>query len=66
MAKFKITLSAARVNANLTQSELADKMGVTKQTIINWEKGYIRMGVPELCMLSEITGVPTDYIFLPK
>lgn len=63
---FQITPAAARVNAGLTQTELAEKMGVTKQTVINWEKGYIVMGVAQLCLLADITGVPKDYIFLPN
>lgn len=66
MEIFQITPAAARVNAGLTQTELADKMGVTKQTVINWEKGYVPIGVPQLCLLADITGVPKDYIFLPN
>ena len=37
--KLQITLAAARVNAGFTQEEVAKKMGISKQTIINWEKG---------------------------
>lgn len=65
MSEFKIYPSAARVNAQLTQSELAEKMGVSKQTVINWEKGKSQIGIPELDMLSRLSGIPTDYIFLP-
>ena len=32
-----IHLKAARVNANLTQKEVAEKLGVSKQTIVNYE-----------------------------
>lgn len=35
----KITLKAARINANLTQVESAKMLDVNKQTISNWEKG---------------------------
>lgn len=34
-----ITLKAARVNNNLTQKQAADKIGVSKDTVGNWEKG---------------------------
>lgn len=34
----KISLEAARVNAGLTQKELAEKLGVSNTTIVNWEK----------------------------
>lgn len=33
----KVSLKAARVNANLTQIEAAKKLNVTKDTIANWE-----------------------------
>ena len=35
----KITMKAARVNANLTQIEAAKKLGISESTIINWENG---------------------------
>ena len=65
MSNIQITLAAARVNAGMTQAEAARKMGVTKQTIINWEKGKVIPGIPEMEMLSRIYGIPQDNIFLP-
>lgn len=65
MAEIQISLAAARVNAGLTQEAAAKKMGVTKQTIINWEKGKIVPGIPEVEMLSRVYDIPQDYIFLP-
>lgn len=38
MDKFQISLAAARVNAGLTQEEVAKAMKVGKQTIVSWEK----------------------------
>lgn len=35
----QITMKAARVNAKLTQKEVAEKLGVSRVTIIHWEKG---------------------------
>lgn len=35
----QITMKAARVNAKLTQKEVAEKLGVSRLTIIHWEKG---------------------------
>ena len=35
----KISLAAARVNAGLTQDELRRKVGVSKNILIDWEKG---------------------------
>lgn len=65
MAEIKITLAAARVNAGLTQEEAAKKLQITKQTIINWEKGKVVPGIPEIYMLSHLYNIPQDNIFLP-
>lgn len=35
----KITLKVARVNAGLTQSQVAKKLAVDRATMINWESG---------------------------
>lgn len=35
----KISLAAARVNAGLTQNELKAIVGVSKNILIDWEKG---------------------------
>lgn len=65
MAGIQISLAAARVNAGMTQLEVARQMRVSKQTIINWEKGRIIPRIPEMEMLSRIYNMPQDYIFLP-
>lgn len=33
----QITLRATRVNAGLTQEEVAKKLNINKQTIVNWK-----------------------------
>lgn len=61
----KISLKGLRVNANLTQLEVADKLGVTKETISNWENGKTS---PDAVMLLKLCGVykcSLDSIFLP-
>ena len=35
---FQISLAAARVNANMTQEDVAKELKVGKQTVGNWEK----------------------------
>lgn len=65
LEKFQISLAAARVNAKMTQEEAAKKMHVTKQTIINWEKGKIVPRISEIEKLCRIYNIPQDYIFLP-
>lgn len=65
MAEIQISLAAARVNAGYTQEGVAKKMGISKQTIVNWEKGKIIPGIPEMDMLSRLYQIPQDNIFLP-
>lgn len=62
---FQISLAAARVNAGMTQEDVARVMHKSKQTIINWEKGKIAPGIPEIEMLARIYNIEQDYIFLP-
>ncbi len=64
--KIQISLAAARVNAGLTQEKVAKRIGVSKATIINWEKGKVIPGIPEMEILSKIYGISQDYIFLPS
>ena len=35
----RISIKAARANANLKQEEMASALNVTRQTISSWEKG---------------------------
>lgn len=60
----KIKLAAARVNAGMTQQDVADKMHVSKNTIINWEKGKVIPKPAEIKMMSFMYNIPEDNIFL--
>lgn len=64
--EFKITLAAARINAGLTQDDVAKKMHVSKNTVVNWEKNRISPRMSEMGMLAEIYSIPVRYIFLPS
>ena len=63
--KIQISLRAARVNAGMTQEDVAKIMQVSRQTIANWEKGKISPKISEIMMLSKVYNTPSDYIFLP-
>lgn len=65
LEKIQISLAAARVNAKMTQEDAARQMHVSKQTIVNWEKGKVIPGIPEVEMLARIYNFPQDNIFLP-
>lgn len=58
MKRLKISLKAARVNANLSQEEVARKMKKSKVTINNWENGKTEIdygNLNELCRLYSVT-----------
>jgi len=62
----KITLEAARVNAGYTQETLADRMGVSRATVIDWESGKREMRTAYFYMFCRLTGFSEDDILLPK
>jgi transcriptional regulator with XRE-family HTH domain len=64
--KPKIMLAAARVNAGMTQKELAKYMDVDISTITNWEKGKSEPSTSQLRKISQVSGIPMDYIFVPE
>lgn len=64
MQDIKITLAAARVNSGLNQSEFAREMGVSLATVTNWEKGRTEPDATQLRRISQLSGIPMDYIFV--
>lgn len=59
----RITMKAARVNANLSQQEAAKRLGISKATLQNYESGNT---VPDILMsrkIEDVYGFPVDYIF---
>ena len=61
----KITIKAARVNAGLTQVQLADKLGKNPSTIINWENGNTKISLVDFKNLCSVLKVNEDSIILP-
>ena len=62
----QISLVAARVNAGYSIENIARKMGKSKSTIINWEKGRTSMKVDECEKLCKLYNIPREYIILPS
>lgn len=59
----RVSLKAARVNANLTQKEAAKRLGICLSTLQNYESGTT---VPDWNMVKRIVdvyGLPVDCIF---
>lgn len=65
MNNYKISLAAARVNAGMTQNDIAKKMHISKNTVINWEKGKVKLKPAQFKMYCEIVKAPEDAISLP-
>ena len=64
MSTMKITLAAARVNAGLYQREAAKRLGITPETLRNYERGK---QVPKWTTVKEmekIYGISADNILI--
>ena len=61
----KISMAAARINAGLTQKELAEACEVSESTIINWENGKALPHIKRLPKLEKAYGIPLDYVKIP-
>lgn len=64
--KLKISLAAARVNAEMTQEDVAKEMHVSKNTVVNWEKGKSEPTISQSRELSKLYNMPLEYIFYPN
>lgn len=63
----KMTLKAARTNAGYTQQEAAEKLGVTPDTVGNWERGKSYPTALHIKKIENVYGIPYDnLIFLPS
>jgi hypothetical protein len=58
-------LTVANDSSGFTQDELADKMGVSRQTVIDWESGKRKIKPVYLYMFCGVTGFSEDDILLP-
>lgn len=62
----QVTLEAARINKNLTQEEAAKAIGISVDTLYNYEKQKTFPDVPKIKRIEEVYGVNyADIIFLP-
>ena len=66
MANFQISMEAARVNAKLTQEGAAEKLGVSRSAVINWENGKTTPSTAIVIAMATIYGIPVEYISMPR
>ena len=59
---FAKRLENLRKSYKLTQKQLADKLGVKKQTVSNWENDNILPSIDTLIRICNFFNVSTDYI----
>ena len=60
--KFEEKLMALRKKAAMSQEDLADRLGVSRQAISRWELGTTLPDAPNLLKLSDLFGVSIDYL----
>lgn len=61
----EISLEAARKNAKFTKSQWANELRTKSSTVTKWEKGEAEPTLTQLRRMSELSGIPVDYLFVP-
>lgn len=51
-----------RKSKGISQEELADKIGVSRQAVSKWESEQSLPDIEKICLLSDYFGVTTDYL----
>lgn len=58
-----MTLASLRNRVRMTQTEVADKIGVTKDTVVRWERDSSNMPIKFMFIFSDLYKYPMDGIF---
>ena len=58
-------LRRERLKHNLTQTEIGEKIGKSKQWVSEFERGNIRLNIDVAVKLAKVLGLTAD-IFLPR
>ena len=59
-------LKLARAMADLTQEEAAERVGVSRQTMSNWENGKTSPDIVSIMNLSKIYNVAVELLLSPS
>lgn len=62
MASFRERFKQLRLQNDLTQQELADKIGIGKMTVSQYERGVRRPDIDTLEIIADFFNVSTDYL----
>lgn len=58
----QISPAAARVNAGMNQETAAKEIGVTKATIVSWEKGTTKPNIDKAQKMADVYKIPLQFI----
>lgn len=64
--EFSSRLQELRKEAGYSQEQLAEMLGVSRQSVSKWESGQTNPDINNVGRLSEIYGKSTDYIIFGK
>lgn len=64
MSDFTTRIKEYRIKNNIKQSELADMVGVRRETIIRLEKGQYNPSLKLAVDISKVFGAPVEDIFI--
>lgn len=62
MTKIRERLRELRIEKELTQSQLAEKLNVDFRTISNWEKGVRKPDIDTLVEIADYFDISVDYL----
>lgn len=62
----QLSLEALRINAGMTQQDVADKLGVSRQTVMKWESGIAKPKELVIYALAKLYDVDIDVIKVPS
>ena len=62
MNDLSLRLTALRQEHKLTKKAMAEALGLSRQTVSNWEKGDIEPNIGVLAKIASYFGVSTDYL----
>lgn len=59
---FPLRLRRLRTDHGLTQTELAKRIGISRDTLSRYELGKLDPGSADICRVADYFGVSTDYL----
>ncbi|ARF66564.1 transcriptional regulator [Paenibacillus larvae subsp. pulvifaciens] len=60
--QWDLTIRAARVEKGFTQQALAEKLGVSKRTVVSWERGDVEIKPYVIYSLAYVFDMDADQI----